>query len=93
MSGRLLVDDLDFIDFADLLNHPWYEHEVCGYRRVTIMRTDGEDLTDEERKCLKEELLYDLRFDFGEDELEIWFDDLLSDDVLQVRVWEKEAES
>lgn len=93
VAGRILVDDLDFIDFADLLNHPWYEHEVCGYRSVTITRVDGADLSEEERTALKEEIIYDLRFDFGEDELGIWFDDLLGDDVLKVRVWEKDGKS
>ena len=74
--GRVLVTSkVGTIDLADLYGHPWWEYEVCGYHSFWVSRTDGEDLSAEELAQIQEEVTYDLRFDYTEDELDFWFDD------------------
>lgn len=85
--GRVLFSKkVGILDLADLYNHPWDAYKVCGYRSISIARIDGEDLAARELARLEKEVTYDLRFDYSEDELEIWFDDQSVEGVLQVFV-------
>ena len=85
--GRVLVSSkVGTIDLADLYGHPWWEYEVCGYHSFWVSRTDGDDLSAEELAHIQEEVTYDLRFDYTEDELDIWFDDSFIEGSLLVTV-------
>jgi hypothetical protein len=96
--GRVLVNTKSAIpDLADLYGHPWQDYEVCGYRSVFISRTDNKNLGIRELARLEKELTSDLRFDYGEDELDLWFDDRSVKGVLQAVVqdhvaWQEEDE-
>ena len=71
--ARILVPaNVRFFDLADLFNHPWQPFKVCGYYRFWISRVDGEELTDEERAALAQEVTDDLYFDYSENELAVW---------------------
>jgi hypothetical protein len=85
--GRILVSSkVGTIDLADLYGHPWWEYEVCGYHSFWVSRTDGDDLSNEDLAQIQEEVIYDLRFDYTEDELDIWFDDSFIEGSLLVTV-------
>ena len=85
--GRVLVSSkVGTIDLADLYEHPWWEYEVCGYHSFWVSRMDGDDLSAEELAQIQEEVTYDLRFDYTEDELDFWFDDSFIDGSLLVTV-------
>jgi hypothetical protein len=74
--ARLLVDpETHIIDLADLYGHPWEPYRTVGYSRIWISHTDWTDITKEEMGVLEEQVTYDLRFDYTEDELDFWFDD------------------
>jgi hypothetical protein len=74
--ARLLVDpEIQTIDLADLYGHPWHPYRSVGYSQIWISHTDWTDLTEEETKALDEQVTEDLRFDYSEDELDVWFDD------------------
>jgi hypothetical protein len=77
--ARLLVDsEIRVMDLADLFNHPWMPYKVTGYHYIWISRTDCTDLTKREMKSLQKEVTNDLLFDYGEDEIDFWFDDSVS---------------
>jgi len=73
-----------FLDLADLYGHPWWEYKVVGYGRFWVSRTDGEDLSRRELRQIEIEVTEDLRFDYSEDELNFWFNDIAVRGVLQV---------
>ena len=74
--ARLLVDpELKSIDLADLYNHPWNPWKTVGYSQIWITHKDWTDLTKKEMKNLEKLVTDDLRFDYGEDELDFWFND------------------
>ena len=73
--ARLIVDaELRVLDLADLYGMPWYRYERVGYSRFWISRIDGADLSSAELERLEHSVTEDLRFDYSEDELEVWFD-------------------
>ena len=72
------------LDLADIYNHPWDEYKMCGYRRFWVSRIDGEDLSAEELEQIETDVTRDLRFDYSEEELNIWFDDPTVEGVLLV---------
>ena len=86
--ARVLVGSkIAFLDLADLYNHPWMDYEVMGYGQVWISHADHRiDLTKKEIKFLEKQVTYDLRYDYEEDELDFWFDDLTSSKYLLVTV-------
>ena len=74
--ARLLADpELKSIDLADLYNHPWQPWKTVGYSQIWITHKDWTDLTKKEMKNLEKLVTDDLRFDYGEDELDFWFND------------------
>jgi len=75
-SARVLVTSkMEVLDLADLYGQPWPDFKACGYYSFWITRANGTALSNEERAQLEEEVIYDLRFDYSEDELVIWFDE------------------
>lgn len=62
------------LDLADLYNSPWWEHKVSGFRTIWISHPDWSEITREEAEQLEDEVTNDLRFDYCEEELEVWFD-------------------
>lgn len=84
--ARALVErKMAVIDLADLYSHPW-----SSYSRFWITRTDGIELTNEELVKLEEEVTNDLRYDYSEDELHVWFYDLYTHGALLVGVNDRE---
>jgi len=91
--GRVLVTkQADILDLADLYGHPWEDYKVCGYHSFSITRTDNKKLSSRELTRLEKEVTYDLRFDYTEEELYLWFDDQAIEGVLQVGVQDREGE-
>ena len=74
------------IDLADLYGSPWYEYEVVGYCDLWIGRADGVALSGEESAAFEKAVDYDLRFDYGEDEVRFWFDPDTHEGILKVTV-------
>ena len=74
------------LDLADIYGHPWEDYEVCGYCGFWVSRTDGMAMSRRDLQQIEKEVIEDLRYDFGEDELVIWFDDESMSGVLQVTV-------
>ena len=94
--ARILVNSkLETIDLADLLNHPWDDYKVAGYGQIWISHPDWTRLTIEELKQLEDDVTSDLLFDYGEDELNFWFNPspdnsfLLVGDVVEMRYLEQ----
>ena len=89
--GRVLFSNkVGILDLADLYNHPWDDYKVCGYRSIFISRIDGRNLGSRELARLEKEVTYDLRFDYSEDELDVWFDEESVDGALQVIVQDRQ---
>ncbi len=80
------------LDLADLYGHPWYKYKTCGYHHFWIARTDSAALKKRELAKLERQVTEDLRFDYSEDELYIWFDDIHTPGALFVTVQERIAE-
>jgi hypothetical protein len=73
--ARILADaKLVLPDLADLYNHPWNEYKRVGYCSVSISHPDWSPLTKQELEEIENEVTNDLRFDYTEDEVDIWFD-------------------
>ena len=74
--GRILVDaTLQPLDLADMYGSSWDDYKRVGFDSFWISRPDWSCLTKREVKKLEEQVTYDLRFDYTDDELEFWFDD------------------
>jgi hypothetical protein len=74
--ARLLADpQLRQVDLADLYSHPWDPYRVVGFSDIYISHADCSDLTKKEIRKLGKLVTEDLRFDFAEDEIDLWFDD------------------
>lgn len=90
--ARVLVATKGAIpDLADLYNHPWQDYKVCGYHDVFIARIDNKKLGSREVARLEKEVTYDLRFDYSEEDLDLWFDDQSIEGVLKAFVQDHEA--
>lgn len=70
----LTATDLGGLDFADLYGMPWNRHRVVGYSGFFVTRVDGAAMSAPELEALQERVTSDLRFDYGEDEINFWFD-------------------
>jgi hypothetical protein len=70
----LTAADLGGLDFADLYGMPWNRHQVVGYSGFFVSRVDGAEMSMPELEALEERVTSDLRFDYGEDEINFWFD-------------------
>jgi hypothetical protein len=85
--GRVLLETKGAIpDLADLYNHPWQDYKVCGYHSIYISRLDGRKLGRRELALLRKEVIYDLRYDYSEADVDLWFDDQTVERVLVVGV-------
>lgn len=60
------------VDLADLYGAPWNEYRVVGFCDFWIARADGVALSAKEIAGFDEAVEYDLRFDYGEDEVSFW---------------------
>jgi len=67
------VGTLD-VDLADLFCYPWGDYKVVGFWQFWISHLDWTCLTSEELEQLEDHVTDDLLFDYGEDELNFWFD-------------------
>jgi hypothetical protein len=76
-------------DLADLYGHSWQCYKRVGYDRFWVSRIDGDDLAREELAEIELVVTYDLRFDYDEEELDIWFDDLSTEGSLLVTVQDR----
>ena len=87
--GRILAPTKAVIpDLADLFGHPWENYALCGYSSLRVSRSDDRNLSARELVRLEKEVTSDLRFDYTEDELDLWFDDKSVNGVLLVSVQE-----
>jgi hypothetical protein len=90
--GRILAPTKAVIpDLADLLDHPWENYAVCGYSSLWVSRIDDKSLSAKELARLEKEVTSDLRFDYTEDDLDLWFDDQSVKGELLVSVQEKQS--
>lgn len=80
------------LDLADLYDHPWVGYKTYGYEGILISRTDGKKLTAREKANLEEDVTYDLRYDFPEEELGFCFDDSSPRGVLHVYLYDVPSE-
>lgn len=91
-SARILVPTKAIIpDLADLYGHQWEDYKVCGYRSMYISRIDQRKMGRREIARLERDVTNDLRFDYGEEELDLWFNDQSIEGVLQAFVQDHEA--
>ena len=74
------------IDLADLYGAPWEDYGVVGYGDIWIARTDGVALSAEEKAAFEQVVTADLRYDYGEEELDFWFDPDTHEGILKVTV-------
>jgi hypothetical protein len=73
--GRLFVDRrMRPLDLADLFGHPWPKLETVGYSKIWVSHPNWSTLTRAEFKFLESKITRDIRYDYGEDELELWFE-------------------
>lgn len=86
----LVADGLKVLDLADIYGHSWNDYKVCGYCSIWITRAAGTSLTNEELAQLEQEVTDDLRFDYSEEELDIWFDNSRITGALFVNVQDRE---
>lgn len=85
--GRVLYSKkIGVLDLADLYGHPWHDYGVCGYQAIHISRIDGRKLGKREMDRLKKDVTKDLRYDYDDDELDIWFDRTSTEGSLFVTV-------
>ena len=93
--ARVLVDTgFKNLDLADMNSALWNEYQVAGYTGFWISHPDWSPLDDDERTQLEDEVTDDLYFDYGEDELSVWFEDWCdetpSETFLRVHVQEND---
>lgn len=91
--GRIISSlDLKCLDFADLHNHPWDAFKTCGYSDVRVARLDDKGLSQDEIQEIEKMVIKDMRFDFTEDEVDVWFDQYTIDGVLLVYCQDRYAD-
>ncbi len=87
--GRLVVSkEFNYVDLADLFNHPWWRIHAAGYTSFWVSRIDGDVLSAQEIQELEQTVKVDLRFDYHKDELLILFDSDTVDGALCVALQE-----
>jgi len=69
-EGPILTD----LDLADLYAFPWDAYERVGFNRLYITRMDWGELTSRELQDLEAEVEEDIRYDYSEEELDLWFE-------------------
>lgn len=69
-EGPILAD----IDLADLYAHPWHPYRLVGYNRLYITHADWSEITASELRELESQVLQDIRYDFTDEEVDLWFE-------------------
>lgn len=72
-SRLLLATKRATIDLVDLFDHLW-EDKTVGFDGIIVSRNDGTDLSNEEIDKIEGEVLDDFYCDYGEDEIDVYFD-------------------
>lgn len=73
--GRLIVDEgVRVVDLADLFGHPWPKLETVGYSKIWVSHLDWSVLTRAELRSLETRITRDVRYDYGDDELDLQFE-------------------
>ena len=67
-------DDMMGFDLADLYEHPFDFHGVVGYNRLLVSRSDSKPLTDQDLGDIETRVFEDLRYDYCEEDLYIYFE-------------------
>ena len=88
----LVARDLLGLDLADLYGHPWPDYKVCGFDHFWIERTDRAALTKRDSVRLERLVTEDVRYDYAEEELELWFDGVQTAGALFVGVQDRPVE-
>ena len=63
-----------FVDLADLYGSPLEAYKVVGFAHFWITCRDEKDLSSDEIAAFEQEITSNLRFDYDEGELNVWFD-------------------
>lgn len=85
--ARLVVDhEGKLVDLADLYGTPWNSLRIAGYSQLWMSHVDWMPMTSETVAHLESIVTNDLRFDYGEEEVDFWFDDSLSEAYLLVTI-------
>lgn len=75
VGAAVVVDkELRAIDLADIYEARWERLKRVGYTGFWVSRTDGNDLEPDEVLSLETAITADLRYDYEEDEVQIFFD-------------------
>lgn len=81
------------LDLADMNEARWNEYRTAGYRSFDISHLDWSTLLQDERWQLETAVTDDLRYDYCDDELDIWVEDDCYDEFdetfLRVHVQER----
>ena len=72
------------LDLADLYGTPWNDYRVVGFCDIWITRTDGVALSTAEMAELEEVVTNDLRFDYSEEELDLFIDPDIDEGILKI---------
>lgn len=92
--ARVILDSIQKppLDLADLFRYPWVDFKVAGFNNIWISHPDWSPLTTEEVQQLETDVTNDLLFDYGEDELDIWFDNSVDPSYLYASVQDCDGE-
>lgn len=77
------------LNLADLFGFPWRDYKVAGFDKIWISHPDWSPLTDNEFQQLETEVTEDLYFDYGKDEVDVYFDDSTDPCCLAVNIQER----
>lgn len=85
--GRIIAPlPPQYVDLADLYGHPWDDFKMCGYSDFRVARLDDDNLAENEIEEIEEAITDDIRFDYTEDEVDIYIDNYSIDGVLVCHV-------
>lgn len=85
--GRIITPlDAKCLDLADLHDNPWNDFKMCGYSDFRVARLDDGALEEDEITGIEKAITDDIRFDYSEDEVDIWIDRDTIGGVLVVHV-------
>lgn len=91
--ARVLVRETKSpLDLADLYGTPWEEHEVCGFSGLWVSHLDWSPIKEAELCALEKEIMDDVYFDYGKDEVDVWCDGDSSPKFVRVHIDEQPSE-
>jgi hypothetical protein len=87
---RVIVNSIQKhpLDLADLFGYPWADYKLAGFDYIWISHPDWSPLTDDEFRYLETMITDDIYYDYGKDEVNIYFDDITDPCCLCVNVQE-----